>query len=722
MTTLGTELISSEAVAITELVKNAFDADASVVLVRLRGELNESGGVARSTAVLEVMDDGHGMDASVVADAWLQPATGHRRSNHTSPGGRRVLGEKGVGRFAAAKLGSQLEMTTRMATEDEVVMKVNWDEFEDADAFLDEVKIGWHQRGDGFFGPSGEAAAVWAEVFAVYASSAVSGGVPDGSTGTLLRTSELRVDWTAALVEEIRRSLARLVSPFQDHDGLHAEFRILLDLPSAFGVASGFVEPSDEFSDPPYRLDASISPNGAARIQLGGTELQSSARQVTLANSDGALPLRCGPFELRLSVWNRDAGSLKELADGSETVKSLRSTLDDIAGISVYRDGFKVLPYGERGDDWLGLDLRRVQSPTRRVSNNQVVGYVSISRDHNPELLDQTNREGFVETDAVGDLRSAVRQLLAILENERYASRPRRTRKQRGGLLDRVDLTELRDAIAEAIPRDERIKAIVTDLQRELDERDERVGEVLARYHRLATLGQLVDRVIHELGQPLAAIRQASTLAAEDLDAWDPKELNDVGESMAKSLRKRVNVILKQVGVAGDVVRRIAPLGSRRRGRPLEYEIEEAIRDAVELLSDEAKKVGAKIVLPDTRTMVTIDGAELQEVLVNLLTNSLHWLKRVDRSERVIAFEVERNSDGSVALTIEDSGPGVPESDREMIFEPYFTTREDGVGLGLSIAGEIVTDYYGGELELLPPGPLGGARFRATMRRRVGSG
>lgn len=105
---------------------------------------------------------------------------------------------------------------------------------------------------------------------------------------------------------------------------------------------------------------------------------------------------------------------------------------------------------------------------------------------------------------------------------------------------------------------------------------------------------------------------------------------------------------------------------------------------------------------------------------MNLLTNSLYWLRQVPKAQRQIDVRTERNGDGSLSILVEDSGPGVDPGDQDHIFEPYFTTREGGVGLGLSIAGEIVSDFYGGELELLPPGDLGGALFRATLRRRVG--
>ena len=77
-----------------------------------------------------------------------------------------------------------------------------------------------------------------------------------------------------------------------------------------------------------------------------------------------------------------------------QSVSQVRGMLDNGAGISIYRDGFRVLPYGEPDDDWLRLDMRRVQNPTLRLSNNQVLGYVLISSEGNPKLRDQSNREG----------------------------------------------------------------------------------------------------------------------------------------------------------------------------------------------------------------------------------------------------------------------------------------------------------------------------------------
>lgn len=91
----------------------------------------------------------------------------------------------------------------------------------------------------------------------------------------------------------------------------------------------------------------------------------------------------------------------------------------------------------------------------------------------------------------------------------------------------------------------------------------------------------------------------------------------------------------------------------------------------------------------------------------------------VPEKSRILAVSVKRNESSAVEIVVADSGPGVPWENRELIFEPYFTTKSDGVGLGLSIVGDIVSDYYGGSFELLDSNPLGGAAFRITLRRRV---
>lgn len=716
MLTIGLELISGETVALSELVKNSFDADAGFVLVRVTGPVVD-GEIPAGAGTIEVLDDGTGMDGATLAHTWLEPATPSRRRKRTSDAGRRVLGEKGVGRFAAAKLAHELDLVSLSPGQDEVALRLNWDDFEDESKYLDQVPITWQEAEPSVFVPGGEPSLMWREAL----SHGGMSGRPRAGQGTLLRMRYTRTAWDEALFKDLRSTLSRLVSPFSQDDEVVQEFSIILDVPPAFGVISGPVDPPEELHQPHYVLDAAVDALGHATgtMLLKGEPLDLDQQLVNAEDEtpDPEHPLLSGPFSVRLRVWDRDVQSLAEIAPNVKA-SSVRNILDEAAGINIYRDGFRVLPYGERGDDWLRLDLRRVQSPTRRLSNNQIAGYVLIGRDSNPDLVDQTNREGLVEGPALADLRAAVLQLLNAVEQERYRRRPRQARRPKGGLLDRIDLGELKAAIAARLPRDQEIVAMVTDLQQQLDERNHDVGDVLARYHRLATLGQLVDRVVHELGQPLVSTRQAARLGLDKISAFGRA---DGGcRELLDALVLDLTTIQEQANAASDVVRRIQPFGGRRRGRPPQLRVEHAIRDAVELLKEDVEKVGAAVTTPTgSTTTVTVDGTELQEVLVNLLANSLYWLRRVPRGRRAIDIDLNRNADGSLSVTVADSGPGIAEEDRDRIFDPYFTTRENGVGLGLSIAGEIVSDFYGGELELLPPGPLGGARFRATLRRRV---
>jgi len=718
MAIIGHELISSDVVAVTELVKNSFDADARMVLIRLTEGSDADGSVGAATGSIEILDDGHGMSEETIRETWLEPATGFRRKHLTTPDGRRVLGEKGVGRFAAAKVGGRLDLRSKAVDADEVHLAVDWSAFEDDAKYLDEIEFQFDVRQNGMFGRGSSISATWTEVAALYLDR---DRPPTGERGTLLSISGLRSAWTRESVRKLELSLERLISPFDEARDIADDFRIVLAVPEGLDHQSGLVRRPEILRKPHYKLNAAVNDSGRATVMIELRNGDEYVTERTLESARGDDRPTCGPFDLRLNVWDRDTASLRELAGEVGSTTRARAALDSVSGVSVYRDGFRVLPFGEPDDDWLRLDHRRVQEPTQRLSNNQIVGYLLIGRDANPELTDQTNREGLIEGPALDDLRHSVLQLLKMLEAERYKTRPRKPRKPKSGLLDRIDLGELRNAIAVEVPADSPALTKLDEMQERVDDRIEMVGEVLSRYHRLATLGQLVDGVVHELAQPLVAIRTAAVLGSESVDASHALGATDGRRhALLETLGGYFKTVASQSRVANDVLRRIAPFGGRRRGRPEKYVIESAIRDAVALMRQEVDSIGAEIRIPQSAHEVALDGTEFQEVVVNLLSNSLHWLRQVKKDSRVISIAVQRNADSSVSVIFEDSGPGVPGRDRDYIFDPYFTTKPNGVGLGLSIAGEIVKDYYGGDLELLSPGELGGARFRATFRKRVG--
>jgi len=704
---IGDELISSETVAVIELVKNAYDADATRVLVRFQGPLEIGHGT------IEVMDNGHGMSLETMQTTWMEPATLFRkRQQRSEQYGRRVLGEKGIGRFAASRLANTLEVVTRRAGEDrEIRALFDWSQFDDEHKYLDQVEVRWEEATPAEICPGGTIQTLLEE-----------GQTPEShalTQGTILRMEGLRAIWGESQFETLHTGLSRLISPFFEQEQLtrHDAFQIYLELPAQFAPLSGIIKPPESLKNPHYTVKGSIDETGhyTLTFKLPG---QDSQEHIT-----GQFPLpnrhtpQCGPFSIELRVWDRD--SLSGLAhERGATLADVRRDLDAAAGINIYRDGFRVLPYGEPRNDWLRLDLRRVQNPTMRLSNNQIMGYVLISADKNPQLHDQSNREGLIEGPALDDLRELVKMVLAELETRRYTIRRQTEAGQQTvpdrGLFSGLDLTGISELVRKQHHDDTRLLELVQERERDLELRVKVVQEVLARYRRLATLGQLVDTVLHDGRAPLAKIGNEAHLGQRDIE----RTLTDNGNLLSR-LRQRFGTISTQVAVLTALFRKIEPFGGRKRRRPVLARLEQVIADAFSVLETESVAVGANVSLPDTSTQVTVDQAEIQEVIVNMLQNSLYWLRQVPQDRRKVAVCVRRKSADEVEIVFSDSGPGVKAAIRDAIFDPYFSTKPDGVGLGLTIAGEIINEYYAGDLELLDSGPLPGATFRITLRSRV---
>lgn len=721
--TLGEELISNEVVAVIELVKNAYDADATRVLIRFVGPLEPGKGR------IEVIDNGHGMELKTVQTVWMEPATPSKRDKPRSDKfNRRHLGEKGIGRFASSRLAHELEVISRRENElKEVYAVFDWRQFEDDSKYLDEVLILWEERAPAEIKAGGTVELLWKTEKKLPPATKLG-------HGTILRMAGLKQKWETKQFEDLRRALARLVSPKATKE---EDFEIELDLPPEFSEFSSKVEAPEILKHPHYLVRGSIGGDGSYKlrceIRADGVEREFTGRFRRVKDSKGRFEVRgiendempkesediaCGPLEVELRVWDRDdLGNVIQKTHSS--VQDVRRDLDAVAGINVYRDGFRVLPYGEPLDDSFRLDRRRVQNPTMRLSNNQIYGTVGISADGNTNLRDQSNREGMQQNLAFEDFREIMWLVLGKLEEMRwFAKRPKKgddkSGKPVGGIFSGIDLKPLSDYIAKQLPQDKAAKELVAKTEEAIGGQLKEIQTVLARYQRLATLGQLIDHVLHEGRQPIASINNEAQHGIADTERPEQG-----GQGMAARLNGRFTIIRKQGDVLATAFRRMEPFGGRKRGRPSQLYLEEIVRDAFGVFTTEIERLGVKVTLPRTQTLVRVDPAEMQEVIINLLQNSLYWLEQADEAKREIAVKVERKAPDHVEILFSDSGPGVPPENRETIFEPYFSTKPDGVGLGLSIVGEIVTDYYGGSLQLLNRGPLKGANFLITLKKRV---
>lgn len=528
--TLGAELISSDKVALVELVKNAYDADASVVCVEFKGPLVVGQGA------ITVWDDGHAMDEATLESAWLDIGTNIKKQRTRSVKGRRVLGEKGIGRLAASRLGQRLELVTRTALSDiELTLDIDWSEFDNDEMYLDEVQIGWNSGTPIAYSERGPAAKIFEFCF------------QDGwnrGRGTSICMSGLTKTWDRESILELRTALTRLIRPkpaqlpFDRHGKTvppAAEFRIYLTFDEKareFAEYAGEISAPEDLALPHYKVSGCVEADGTGSVIYEQLNPPYSSVESDCVMWHYDSQPRCGAFSFELSVWDRDRQALQDslaLINGtkasSSQLKVFRETLDDVAGVSIYRDGFRVFPFGEHGNDWLGLDLRRVQNPTMRVSNNQIIGSVFVTADGNPDLQDQSNREGFLASPAYADLIKLVLAALGRLEKNRYDAR-RRDRQssaefKEGGIFANFDMTDLKEVVRASYSQDQKLLTFVDNKSRQVEASAREVKTILKRYSRLAVLGGLVDRILHDGRNALARIVDAVEFGREDIGAVD---------------------------------------------------------------------------------------------------------------------------------------------------------------------------------------------------------
>ena len=695
--TIGEELISNDNVAITELVKNSYDAESPIVDITISGVVKEKKvtkriGRKESTvneyyidkdkATIIIYDQGKGMDFDTIQHAWMEPATNFKKKEENKSIKRKFSGEKGIGRFASAKLSSKLELVTKQKNKDEIVVKFDWNDFSNEEAYLDNVKVNWFVR----------------------PATLIK------NSGTILKLTGLNDDWDEDKIRELRIALSRLLNPITPNE----DFLISINLPEAFGEnLSGLIERPETLNRPNYFIKGKITKDGNPSNFIFYSKKTGKEETFDIAKDLFRLKrsYSAGPFSFEFKIWDRDTDNLNNLANETNAiVKDVKKDLDDLCGISIYRDNVRVLPYGNQNNDWVRLDLRRVNNPTLRLSNNQIVGYISIGLDTNPALRDQSNREGIVESQAFEDLKEYIKLILNEVEQRRYNERPRenQTEARTGvGLFEKFSLNALTDALKERIPNNTEVIALVEQKNNEIKDAILKVQEIISRYRRLSTLGQLIDTILHDGHGFLNKI---------DLNAHLIEKVvkkNEIDKSKLLSLVDSLQNIRAEFA---QLFKRIAPFGGRKRGRPKKIVIEDVIKNQFYMYQSELSRLNITVCVPSSTHEATMDEAELGIIFMNLIQNSIYWLETID-SERRIDVNIYNEDDG-LCILFSDTGPGIKNGTEQNIFEPYFSTKPDGIGLGLTIVGELVSEYNG-ELMLVDNNTSNGACFKIKLRYRI---
>jgi signal transduction histidine kinase len=534
-------------------------------------------------------------------------------------------------------------------------------------------------------------------------------------------------------------------------------FQIILDL-EASGLArsdiqhiGGEVTPFDAPESADYLIIAAVEPNGSCEIVYERRLMADRDRtdlEVVLnipdvrtafpedeRNEEITLPLPSGPLHFELRVWDRDAEVLQHKLETDVRyeglkVRGLRSLLKDAAGVALYRDGFRVRPYGDPGYDWLGLGTRRVDNPTARLGTDQVYGLIDISILENPGLEDKSSREGLEENLAYLTLRQSVLAVLGRVEPLRYQFRKRNnlgrpaTRSTDSLATERRDaFTQLRAQIDRVVPEGSTRKVVSSLLlkaEAASEAEHERLAEQAAVMHDMHALGILARFVLHEGRNMQSAFHSAlrNMERAVERAIPDPKELRiaptqrpafESGLRSSRDVQKRFEHLLNDLD----------PLTRVRRGKRGTVDLKEVLNRVMSILGPSMQNAGVECIATGVEGTVRAWEQDVMYALYNLLDNALYWVQQNEGKKRITVSvhpapePTDAGDPPRVWIDVEDSGPGVPERSADSVFDLNYSEKPDGLGMGLFIASESAGRSHG-RLELINPGEPG-AIFRLSL-------
>lgn len=675
MLTIGRDLIKSPSSALLELVKNAYDADSPDVSISLHADREHK------RVSIVVADNGHGMTTEVVKNVWLVPATSDKLKRKKSPCGRVLQGRKGVGRFASAILGDELLLeTVSDGIQTDVVLC--WQDFVKME-YLDQVKV---------------------------LTSSYKVDRPSGTKLLIEGGDEYLEQWGSEQIKHLVYELRKLIPPAFGgaslvSNDIKKNFKIKIEV-VGFGeddkneVLTSF--PLLELYD--YRIAGILRSTGHGEFTYSCNRL---ANQQDERIAIDCKPTGCGNLEFDIRVYDRDKDALEQLSERGLKDASgrylkyteTRRLLDTVNGIGVYRNGFRISPLGDADNDWLELNKKRIQNPSKCIGSDQVIGYIKIDSEEASNLIEKSARDGLRENGAYERLKYCAELIIAELESRRLSFRcmmgyGRAVQKLGQRLSSAFGFTAFRQSIASQLAKAGATKAIKEEIIKIIDDKEneqakliEDIGDVIALYQGQATLGKIINVILHEGRRPLnylknqlPYVRRYHVKFVENRDEASFSKIDELLTGTEYSLKDFVELFGK-----------LDPLAVAKRGKRKMESVAKIIENSIAVFNRELRD--AHIVCEmrcDSHAKIDCWRQDIQAIFVNLIDNSKFWMIEKASKIKKISINVEANDGQVVCIDYKDTGPGIGKDliKSQIIFEPNFSTKVGGTGLGLAIAGE----------------------------------
>ena len=668
---LGEQLIKNEGIALLELIKNAYDADASLCDVVMSNPTSPENGS------IVIQDDGIGMNYDTIVNVWLEIGTDHKANlepgksaKRTSKFKRICLGEKGIGRLGVHRLGREIELISHAKDSDEVVLKIDWDKAVSS-KMIEDIPLEISTRPPTTFSSD--------------------------QTGTIIKITRLRMPWSRKIVRDCYRTISALNSPFEANDSFNALFSIKgskaeeawLDGLLSFNdvkewklfsfdiTMSGTSIQRFHYEFSPWPTMPKLSP----RIVDWGNEnvLSRLIRKKKDDNLDNSEDIDLGEPDIgsirfQGVIFDRDA---KTLSLGVQDKAGLKEYLDINGGVRVFRDNMRVLDYGEPGNDWLDLNSRRVNRPGVHISNNVIMAAVYLDRESSTNLVEKANREGFIENSAYHNLYSALGICLQRVEMERRADKD--ILRKACGVEETSEpvvssVAELRDTIEKAV-KDPKAKDKIYHYLTRIEDEYATISESLIRS---AGAGLNLIMVIHQMDKILknvqAIIKQKGSNREVENQVHDLAALVEGYSILVKNSEK------KERNLKGIVEKSIFNIDFRLQSHNVS--LEAAYKD---------RKKNTDAICAENHVM---------NALLNIFDNSIWWLNYARRQFPSIFLDISDAFPGHISIVIADNGPGFTKATSEII-KPFVSDKPEGMGIGLHLTDEIMKSLKG---QLMFPG------------------
>lgn len=715
---LGRESVSKVESAIIELIKNSYDADASICFVYFDIENNN----------LYLIDNGMGMTRKIIEDYWMTIGTDNKKDEYMSPKGRIKSGEKGIGRFALDRLGVICELYSKNSIENTIRWKTNWNSFEEAGKLLDDIDAEFEFLSNelsSFIPP-----AILSSINDVEQRMKTNFNF---QSGTIIKVTGLRDDWTESKVNNLKKSLEFLIPPLEQDS-----FTLCIQR----GDNSKYDVVENSFSeDFDYKIESNFNGENF-KIRLFRKEFETSRipDDIFLIEAFKTFPYRREDFNKEYLTFEYKVSELlnsnnEELIHAVKKIGSFsfqftfmkltmqkkeefyyreignnrKKYLDEHGGIKIYRDNFWVRPYGERASnsfDWLNLESRNNANPVAvssdvggwTVRNAQGQGSVFISRVKNTAILDKSSREGIIENDSFTLLKEIIIKIISILEKDR-AYIAKQFKLYNNKINKKEIIKDKSIKLAKKITQNDSNTAVEVDTKdiqglaravKYLEEDKEELISELKLMRSLATNGLITTAVVHDL----RTLNDLLVNRVSGLESVIKDNNQGLIERNLMDLRKSDMFMKSWVSVVLNHVR----IDKRKRNnKDIGNTISEIIKSISPILEQKRIKLNFD---NNIRIKKRIFVSDFESIFLNLIINSIESFERKSRAYREVTIIIEEGIN-EFSILYRDNGYGLDLSFKNPneIFEYGISSKTNkegekiGTGLGMYILASTIREY-----------------------------